>query len=390
MHRQRQRRRQGWRSGVMTGSATGARLLQHQHPNLAARVACVPGRACSQVGTEKGPRLGALLPFPAGLAGCESPVSTAGLPGQASIWEEAGSGSRTPRGRELQRAHGPAWRQAQRPSCSVPLPCASVWPGMGEPSEAGSQALDGHRGTGTPGRVSSGVPPPQQEQSPIPASEAPQPVEGMGFIAPGTASIPMSGLDSPSRHHPAPTCTEGRLFPCTGRHNLADMDCWVYVLVSPCLLTRLPPFLSSQPTAMATVRGSRASFGPQHFAKAVAAHSHIPLAHGESHDTPPHQTACTHSQTHAEVPPGCTTLLRHSLPWGRAATPPSTARQERMGMGAAGIQPPPDPSPSILHLIQGLSQPSALPREAEHTPTHHRFSALAEGSRAAAPVWGRG
>lgn len=221
MHRQRQRRRQGWRSllpkpaalaGVMTGSATGARLLQHQHPNLAAQVACVPGRACSQVGTEKGPRLGALLPFPAGLAGCESPVSTAGLPGQASIWEEAGSGSRTPRGRELQRAHGPAWRQAQRPSCSVPLPYASVWPGMGEPSEAGSQALDGHRGAGTPGRVSSGVPPPQQEQSPIPASEAPQPVEGMGFIAPGTASIPMSGLDSPADTTRPPHALKGGCF----------------------------------------------------------------------------------------------------------------------------------------------------------------------------------
>lgn len=45
-------------------------------------------------------------------------------------------------------------------------------------------------------------------------------------------------------------------------------------------------------------------------------------------------------------------------------------------MGAEGIQPPPDPSPSTAHLRPGLSQP----RVAKHTRTHHHFPAPA-GSR---------
>lgn len=48
----------------------------------------------------------------------------------------------------------------------------------------------GTTGQAALGRLASGVPPPQQEQSPIPASQALQQAEVMGFTTPGTASNP--------------------------------------------------------------------------------------------------------------------------------------------------------------------------------------------------------
>lgn len=102
-------------------------MLQQQHPNPQHKRGVCQGEPTAARG-HKGNLAGslsiALLPFPAGLAGCERLVSTAGQPGRPSIWEEGGSRSRTPRGREL-------LQQAQRLGCSAPLPSASLWLGAG-------------------------------------------------------------------------------------------------------------------------------------------------------------------------------------------------------------------------------------------------------------------
>lgn len=79
-------------------------LIQHQHPQPAARaVPCVPGEPHRD--THKGD-LGwsvstAPLPIPARLAGSESAVSMAELPGRPSIWEEGGERVLHPEGQEL-------------------------------------------------------------------------------------------------------------------------------------------------------------------------------------------------------------------------------------------------------------------------------------------------
>lgn len=102
---QRQRHRQGWRSllpepgalaGAMMGSAAGACLLQHQHPNPAARAACVPGRARSQPGTQRRPRPGASpsLPFPSlpGWQAVKAPSPRLGCQGERASGRKRGAG----------------------------------------------------------------------------------------------------------------------------------------------------------------------------------------------------------------------------------------------------------------------------------------------------------
>lgn len=118
-------------------------------------------------GTSAGSLSMAILPFPAGLAGSESAVSTAGLPERPSIWEEGGSRSHIPRGRELRRPAGCARQQAQSPSCSAPLSYASVWPGWGSQARLGAKGCTGTAEQPAPtGRVGLGVPPPWGETCP--------------------------------------------------------------------------------------------------------------------------------------------------------------------------------------------------------------------------------
>ena len=165
-------------------------------------------------GTSAGSLSITLLPFPAGLAGCESAVSTVGLPGQPSIWEEGGSGSHTPRGRELRRTHGRAQRQAQRPSCSALLPYASIWPGKGG-AEQGWEPSTGWAPQGSqlpqaafvgsawrslqPGRSS-----PPGERPAHPSISSPATSGGDGVRHTGHSQYPHVRAASTSRHHQTP------------------------------------------------------------------------------------------------------------------------------------------------------------------------------------------
>lgn len=210
-------------------------MLQQQHPNPQHEWGVRQGEPTAARG-HKGNLAGslsiALLPFPAGLAGCERLVSTAGLPGRPSIWEEGGSRSLTPRGREL------LW-QAQRPGCSAPLPSASLWGSQArlEPSAGWARrAASSHRQRSKgwlrgPPTLAGAAPPGSDLPTSTSATSG-----GDGDHQTGHSQDLVSGLHpAADTIQPAP-CTERGLFSCTGRHDLADTDCWVHVLMSPCLL----------------------------------------------------------------------------------------------------------------------------------------------------------
>lgn len=132
-----------------------------------------------------------------------------------------------------------------------------------------------------------------------------------------------------------------------GKHSLADVDCWVHVL-----LTKLPQLPVSQPSTTAAPRVSEHPLAPSTWPK-PAAHSHSPPAQRQSRESP--------------TPPNC--LRAHS----RQHHPAETAA---MGQG----QRDPHPSPRITHVTQGLLHlPGSL---STHTLQH--FPALSGGCRAAA------
>lgn len=113
------------------------------------------------------------LPIPARLAGSESAVSMAELPGRPSIWEEGGERVLHPEGQEL--------RQAQRVSCSAPLPYArlgGVEEGLGAKCQVGTvRQLHRQGQPGVPDRSRHSLP---GRELPIPASQALQEARGWG------------------------------------------------------------------------------------------------------------------------------------------------------------------------------------------------------------------
>lgn len=191
-----------------------------------------------------------------------------------------------------------------------------------------------------PGRSS-----PSGKRPACPSISSPATSGGDGVHTLGTASIPMSGLHPPADTTQLPLCTKGRLFPCTGRHNLGDVNCR---FMSPCPLTRLPQFPASQPITMATSKGSRASFGPQHLAKSVATHSHSPSAHSESHDTP--SPNCLHPQPgtrQAALSPHHPAESQPPLQQGSHPTQNSPAGEDgHRGRGDSGPPQACNPAPS--------------------------------------------
>lgn len=126
------------------------------------------------------------------------------------------------------------------------------------------------------------------------------------------------------------------------------MHCWVHVL-----LTQPSQLPVSQP---GSPKGLRASFGPQHFAKAMAGHSHTWRAQSQSHDSP--------------TPPNC--------PWAHTR-PHHPAAHSCPAAGAQG----PRASLRVTQCHTGAVPP---PREPEHThpATFQHFPALSGSCGAAA------
>lgn len=143
-----------------------------------------------------------------------------------------------------------------------------------------------------------------------------------------------SGLHKPLT---PPEGREGGCSPCTGRHSLADVLCCARVL-----LTQLPQLPVSQPSTTAAPKGSEHPLTPQHFAKALAAHSSTAGGHrARAMRAPPHQSACGH-------PAGHSTLLHTAA----------------LLQG----QRDPDPSPRITQITQRLFHlPESL---STHTPSY--------------------
>lgn len=76
-------------------------LIQHQHPKAPARARGAQAHGDTHKGDLGWSVPSAPLPIRAGLAGSESTVSMAQLPGTPSIWEEGGERVRLPEGQEL-------------------------------------------------------------------------------------------------------------------------------------------------------------------------------------------------------------------------------------------------------------------------------------------------